>query len=111
MSTKAKNWTKTELHVYILLMCANADKEETQKEIDMIKAKVDSKTFKKMEEIFRNDSENKRFKKIDKNIQQQMYSALEINDFRKEMYEIFFSDSNFSMMEKRLDQTLDNILY
>ena len=111
MSTKAKNWTKNELHAYILLMCANADKNETQKEIEMIKAKVDSKTFDKMEEIFRNDSENKRFKKIDKNIQQQVYSEKELSAFRREMYEIFFSDCNFSMMEKRLDQTLDNILY
>ncbi len=111
MSTKAKNWTKNELHAYILLMCANADKNETQKEIDMIKTKVDAKTFEKMEEIFRNDSENKRFKKIDKNIQQQVYSEKELSAFRREMYEIFFSDCNFSMMEKRLDQTLDNILY
>jgi len=31
MKHKAKNWTKTELQVYILLMCANADKEETKK--------------------------------------------------------------------------------
>lgn len=111
MSTKAKKWTKNELHAYILLMCANADNNETEKEINMIKAKVNSKTFEKMEEIFRNDSENKRFKKIDKNIQQQIFSPMELSSFRKEMHEIFFSDSNFSMMEKRLDQTLDNILY
>ncbi len=111
MTTKAKDWTKTELQTYILLMCANADRDETKKEIDMIKAKVDTETFEKMEQLFRSDSENKRFKKIDKNIQQQMYSIKELSAFKSEMYEVFFSDCNFSMMEKRLDQTLDNILY
>jgi len=92
-------------------MCANADKEETKKEMDMIKAKVNTQTFEKMEQLFRNDSEDKRFKKIDKNIQQQVYSAKELSAFKSEMYEIFFSDCNFTMMEKRLDRTLDNILY
>tara|TARA_R110000787_G_scaffold17180_1_gene54202 strand:+ start:40256 stop:40534 length:279 start_codon:yes stop_codon:yes gene_type:complete len=92
-------------------MCANADNDATKKEMDMIKAKVDTETFEKMEEIFRSDSENKRFKKIDKNIQQQIYSAKELSVFKSEMNEIFFSDRNFSMMEKRLEQTLDNILY
>ncbi len=64
-----------------------------------------------MEQLFRSDSENKRFKKIDNTIQQQVYSAKELSAFKSEMYEVFFSDCNFTMMEQRLDRTLDNILY
>ena len=111
MSTKAKNWTKTELQVYILLLCANADTNETKEELEMIRSKVDMDTFEKMEGIFRADSEEKRLKKIDRNIHQHHYSAKELSAFKREMYKVFFSDCNFSMLEKRLDWTLDNILY
>ncbi len=111
MKHKAKDWTKTELQIYILLMCANADKKETEEEIAIIKSKVDIETFKKMEQLFRNDSEEKRLKKIDRNIHQHVYSALELSIFQQEVYKIFFSDGKFTMMEKRLDWTLDNILY
>ena len=111
MAKKAKNWTKAELQVYILLMCANADKDETKEELKMIKSKVDKDTFTQMEKIFRSDSEEKRLKKIDKNIHQHTYSNMELIAFRSEVHRIFFSDSKFTMMEKRLDWTLDNILY
>ena len=111
MKHKAKNWTKTELQVYILLMCANADKEETKEELNMISSKVDKETFDKMEMIFKGDSEEKRLIKISKNIQHQSYSVMELGAFRKEINEVFLSDNKFTMMEKRLDWTLDNILY
>ena len=111
MKHKAKDWTKTELQIYILLMCANADKDETKEEMDLIKSKAETKTFEKMEKIFRSDSEEKRLKKIDRNIHQHIYSVLELNVFQQEVYQIFFSDGKFTMMEKRLDWTLDNILY
>ncbi|EMY80685.1 hypothetical protein pgond44_08971 [Psychroflexus gondwanensis ACAM 44] len=111
MKHKAKNWTKTELQVYILLMCANADKEQTKEELNMISSKVDKETFDKMAMIFKADSEEKRLIKISKNIQQQSYSVMELGAFRKEIHEVFLSDNKFTMMEQRLDWTLDNILY
>ena len=111
MSTRENDWTKIELQTYILLMCANADKKETKEELQMISDKVGKKTFDKMEKIFHKDSEENQFKKINRNIHQHNYSIKELSAFRREMYEIFFSDCNFSLMEKRLDWTLDNILY
>jgi hypothetical protein len=111
MDKKKCNWTKTELQVYILLLCANADNDETKKELDMIKSKVPEKTFDKMYRKFQKHSEEKRLKKIDTNIHCHYFSTMELIDFRREVYEIFFSDCKFSMMEKRLDWTLDNILY
>ncbi len=111
MSAEKNNWTKEELQVYILLLCANADNDETDKELSMIKSKVPKETFDKIYIEFSGDSEKKRFKKIDRNVQLHAYTEMELGTFRREVYEIFFSDCNFTMMEKRLDWTLDNILY
>ena len=111
MKHKAKDWTKAELQVYILLMCANADNEETKEEVHMIKSKVDAATFNKMEQLFHKDSERRRLKKIDISIHRHTYSSIELAAFRNEAYDIFLSDNSFTMMEKRLDWTLDNILY
>ena len=111
MTVENTQWTKEELQVYILLLCANADNDETEKERDMIQSKVSVETFEKMYEEFSSDSEKKRLKKIDRNIHQHTYTNMELIDFRREIYKIFFSDCDFKMMEKRLDWTLDNILY
>ena len=111
MGQKSHSWTKTELQVYILLLCANADNEETAKELSMIKSKVNKETFDKMYEVFHKDSEKKRLKKVDRCIHLHTYSSLELIAFRREVYEIFFSDCEFKMMERRLDLILDNILY
>jgi hypothetical protein len=111
MTTTSNNWTKTELQTYILLLCANADNEETQEEITMIKSKVPIETFDKMYKEFSGDSEKKRLKKIDQNVHLHNYTNMELIDFRREIYEVFFSDCDFKMMERRMDWTLDNILY
>lgn len=111
MSAENNKWTKEELQTYILLLCANADRDETEEELEMILSKVSKKNFVKMYDIFKNDSEKKRLKKIDQAVHHHTYTHMELMDFRREIYEIFFSDCNFTMMEKRLDWTLDNILY
>lgn len=111
MKSKKPNWTKAELQVYIMLLCANADKKETEEELDMIQKKTTNKTFLKMHKKFHKHSEKKRLKKIDLSIQEHNYSEMELAAFRREMYKIFFSDCEFGMLEERLDWTLDNILY
>lgn len=111
MKKHKPNWTKTELQVYILLLCANADKKETKEELKMIQAKVSEETFDKMYKKFHRHSEKKRLDKVDLCVNKHEYTEMELAAFRREMYELFFSDCNFSMLEKRLDWTLDNILY
>lgn len=111
MKSQTNPWSKKELQVYILLLCANADAHETQKERDMIMAKVDANTFEKIYQEFKNDSEEKRLEKIDDAVQLLEYSFKELNDLKREMYEIFFSDCDFSLMERNLEKVLDNILY
>ncbi|MFC4720856.1 hypothetical protein ACFO5O_00875 [Geojedonia litorea] len=109
MSTN--EWTKTELQTYILLLCANADSVETSEEIDLIKSKVDKSTFDKIYAEFSQDSEDESLDKINEAIHLHEYSNIELAQFRKEMYEIFFSDCSFSMMERNLDKIMDNMLY
>ena len=111
MKSKKPNWSKSELQIYIMLLCANADKKETEEELEMIQDKTSKKTFLKMHKKFHKHSEKQRLKKIDRVIENHSYSEMELAAFRREMYKIFFSDSSFSMLEERLDRTLDNILY
>jgi len=111
MKKQKPNWSKAELQVYILLLCANADKEETEDELEMIQSKVPKTTFVKMYKKFHAHSEKKRLKKVDQCVNKHEYTEMELAAFRREMYKLFFSDSKFSMLEKRLDWTLDNILY
>ena len=111
MKPKKNIWSKAELQTYILLLCANADNHESEDEIKMIMSKTDLETFEKIYQEFSEDTEDERFEKIDAAIHLHQYSILEISAFKREMYEIFFSDCNFSLMERNLDRILDNIIY
>ena len=111
MTPIKNNWSKTELQVYILLLCANADDHESEKELSMIKTKTNPETFEKIYQEFSSDTEDERLDKIEVAIHLHEYSMKEIADFRREMYEIFFSDCNFTLMERNLDRILDNIIY
>ena len=75
------------------------------------KSKVDELTFKNIHEEFSGDSEEERFEKIDDNIHYHDYTNMELAQLRKEMYEVFFSDCEFKIMERNLDKIMDNMLY
>jgi hypothetical protein len=111
MNSETSKWTKEEFHIYILLLCANADSEETEEEMDLIKRKVSDETYDKIYQEFKADSEDERLEKVDDNIHLHDYTNIEMAQLRREMYEIFFSDCNFKMMERNLDRIFDNILY
>ena len=111
MSSEQQHWTKEELQIYILLLCANADSNETEEEITLIKSKTNQETFEKMYQEFSGDTEEESLEKIQDNLVNHEYSHKEIAELRREMFEVFFSDKKFSMMENTLDKILDNILY
>jgi len=111
MKSETKKWTKEELQIYILLLCANADSDESKEEIKLVKAKVDKKTFKKIYKEFCKDNEDERFEKIDNTIHLHEYSHVELEKFRNEINEIFLVDDHFAVMETNLNRILDNILY
>lgn len=111
MESEKNHWTKTELQIYILMLCANADMQETKEEIDIIKSKVDDETFNKVYEEFCADTQDESLTKIERNIAMHHYSHRELNQIRKEMKEVFFTDKNFKMMERNLERILNNMLY
>lgn len=111
MSTQSEKWTKSELQAYVLLLCAHADGTVDDKEIEVIKSKTNSETYSKMNEEFMADSEEDRLRKIDDNVQLHYFTQMELAEFRREMYEVFFADCSFERMEKNMDRILDNILY
>lgn len=111
MTSKTNPWTKEELQIYILLLCANADSNQSNEEIKLIKSKTDAKTFDKIYNEFRNDSEDESFDKIDDNVQLHDYSEVELKKLKNDMQEVFFTDKKFSMMEENLNRILDNIIY
>lgn len=111
MKSKKNIWSKEELQTYILLLCANADGDESEEELKMIKSKTEQDTFDRVYKEFSSDTEDERLDKIDTAIHLHQYSIREISAFKREMYEIFFSDCNFSLMERNLDRILDNIIY
>ncbi|WP_104735590.1 hypothetical protein [Hanstruepera ponticola] len=111
MNSKTNKLSKIELQIYILLCCANADSMETEEELNLIKSKVDKVTFERIYTEFKNDDEDERIEKIDDNIHLHEFTNMELAQLRREIYEIFFSDCDFKMMERNLDRILDNILY
>jgi hypothetical protein len=111
MESKKNDWTKEELQIYILMLCANADSNETKDELKLIKSKTDKKTFRKIYGEFSKDSEEESLKKIDGAIHNHEYSQMELSKFHEDIRSIFFSDNKFSNMERNLNRILNNILY
>ncbi len=111
MKTTKKHWKKTELQIYVLLLCANADSMETDEEINLIKSKTDPDTFNKMYKEFISDTLDESLEKIQQNIYKHYYSHMELIEFRKEVNAVFLSDKKIHQMERNLDRILDNIIY
>jgi len=111
MKNESKYWSKEELKIYILLLCAKADSIETVVEIDIIKSKIDAETFDRLYSEFSCDDEDHCLDKIQSAIAQHEYSNKELKEIRREIHEIFLSDKKFDLRERNLDRLLDSMLY
>ena len=111
MNREKVTWSKAELQIYILLLCANADSKETPEELRLIRSNVDEKSFERIYNEFSADNEDASLEKICDSIALHEYSHKELVQLKKEMQKIFFSDKKFLMMERNLDKILDNIIY
>ncbi len=111
METRTSRWSKKELQVYILLLCANADTVQSEEELALIRSKTDADCFEKIYSEFQNDSEDESFNKIERSIAVHQYSFKELSQLKQEMKEVFFSDHKFMMMEYNLERILNNMLY
>ncbi|MDT0643797.1 hypothetical protein RM553_13230 [Zunongwangia sp. F363] len=111
MKKEKIRWTKKELQVYILLLCANADAVKTEEEMSLIRSKVDKDTFEKMQNEIAGDTEEESLDKIQNAVAIHHYSYKEILQLQKEMQEVFFSDNKYTMLECTMDRILRNMLY
>jgi hypothetical protein len=111
MKNNQKNWTKEELKIYILLLCAKADGEASPEEIELIKSNTTAETFDKMYEEFQGDNKKKSLKKIEVAIGYHHYEVMELIELRKEIFDVFMADNSFCEKERYLDNILDNIIY
>lgn len=105
------NWTKEEIKIYILLLCARADNVESEEELALIKSKTNIDTYNKIYNEFCDDDEDVCFEKLEDSIRQHHFSTMELSELRKEIRQVFLADHKFTMMERRLDMVFDNIIY
>jgi len=111
MSNSSKNWSKQELKIYLLLLCAKADSVQTEDELTLIKRKTDRDTFSSMHQEFMMDDEDTSIEKIESAIGKLEFSQMELADLKKEIYDVFQADKKFSAAERYLDRIIDNIVY
>lgn len=111
MKNDLTQWTKAELKIYILLLCAKIDQEESEDEIALIKSKTELDTFTKIYNEFKCDEEDCCYEKIEDAINHHEYSPNEIHNLKKEIFEVFNADHKFKMKERYLEKVFDNILY
>lgn len=104
-------WSKVELKIYILLLCARADSEESTEELELIKAKSDEKSFDRLYAELLNDNEDISIQKIENAIARLEYSYKELRELKQEVLEVFKTDKKVDLREYKLSELLDNILY
>ncbi|TXE18778.1 hypothetical protein ES692_04820 [Psychroserpens burtonensis] len=111
MKNKMANWSKADLKIYILLLCAKIDNEESEEEIALIKSKTDEATFNKLYNEFCCDEENGCFEKIEDAVNHHEYAPKELDELKQEILDVFHSDKKFVMKERYLEKVFNNILY
>ena len=111
MKNHSPSWNKSELQIYIMLICANADAVQTQHELELIKARSDASTFDKIYQEFTQDTEEEGLDKIDDCIRHHHFTEMELADFRRDIHELFMIDGVMGRQETNIDRILDNILY
>ncbi len=111
MKNDLPKWTKNELKIYILLLCAKADWNETPEEISYIKSKTTPEIFERIKKEASEDNEDMCLDKIEAAIEGHRYSSLELIELKQEIQEVFFSDKEFTLKERYIDEILDNLIY
>jgi len=111
MKTAETHWSKEELKIYILLLCAKADKIESEEERQLIKVKTSDEIFDKINREFQNDDEDESLEKIQDVLEIHHYSELELCELKNEIQQIFAADRKIPMAESNLGRILENIIY
>lgn len=111
MKNEHPKWSKEELKIYILLLCAKADWKETPEEMTLIRSKSNQEIFDRIYKEISEDNEDISLDKIEASIEKHNYSTMEIIELKKDIQEVFSSDKDFSLKERYIDEILDNLIY
>ena len=111
MTNQTPKWSKADLKIYTLMLCAKIDQIETEEEIAFIKSRTDDATFNRLYKEFCNDNEDACFEKIEDAVNLHEYSPKELDELKREIRAIFHSDEKFVLKEQYLEEVFDNILY
>lgn len=111
MKKEHPKWSKEELKIYILLLCAKADWKETPEEMTLIRSKSNQEIFDRIYKEISEDNEDISLDKIEASIEKHNYSTMEIIELKKDIQEVFSSDKDFSLKERYIDEILDNLIY
>ncbi|MET6990948.1 hypothetical protein [Sediminicola arcticus] len=111
MKNEQPKWSKEELKIYILLLCAKADWKETPEEMTLIRSKSNQEIFDRIYKEISEDKEDISLDKIEASIEKHHYSTMEIIELKKDIQEVFSADKDFSLKEQYIDEILDNLIY
>ena len=109
MNNNVEQWTKKEFLGYLMLYAANMDGNITQKEWQIIYAKVGQKTCEKILEQFAEDSEYECLQKILKYKEKHFNTADGTKEIVKEMTNVFFSDKKISNIEQHVLNMIEKL--
>ena len=110
MSIPSPNWTKKEIHDYILIWCLNADFVKHEDEVDLIISKINPVSYKKLSKEFKNDNDYQSIEKIKAALSSFNFTADEFDQLKADILEVFMADGKFDAMEQNLNRELKRIL-
>jgi len=110
MELQATTWTKEEFQAYLLLYCASADMNISDEEKKIIKSKLCIEKFDAICKEFNNDNDFECIQKIIKTTERLNFNSMEKEELFKEIKELFFTDGDYSELERNLEIGLMRIL-
>ncbi len=110
MNNLKPKWTKEEMRIYVLIFCANADFVEHKVETDFILSTTDKEIYQKMHTEYDRDNDYLSIQKIRNAFETFNYSKNETEIIFNEIKALFFSDGDFSILERNVLQGLKHIL-
>ena len=102
------NWTKDDLRTYLLIYCANADFSISEKELTLIKSRIEKSDFDKIKAEFEEDNDYQSIQKIQSAYKTLNYENADV--LMQEVMDVFQADGDYDTLEQNLNMGLKNIL-
>jgi len=107
---EVENWSYEDFKTYLFIYCSFADHLEVDKERKVAIEKVGVEKYNTIHKLIVNDTDDVGINKIRKYIKLNDLSKEKINDLLWDIADMFLSDGIFHKLEKRLYDSLENIL-